>query len=259
MEIDKILFRASGVGKIMVEPRSKSELLSETAKDYLIDVLLDHKYGRVDNLTNKYVIKGHKREDDSITIVSRYMKRMFTKNTTRLNNEFLTGEPDLFEGASIDNATHTIDTKTSWSMSTFWRSKKALDKMYYWQGQAYMALTGAKKHTVAFCLVNGTIENIINEKNKARYALNIIDPDTENEEYNAMCRQIEINHIFDIQAFLNEHPWFEFHNDVNNWSWDVPWTERIHTFTIDRDDVAIESMYNKIKFCREYIKQLTDA
>jgi hypothetical protein len=174
-----------------------------------------------------------------------------------LNNDYLTGEVDIFEGSSIQEATHTIDTKTSWSMHTFYRSKKALDKMYYWQGQAYMALTGATKHTVAYCLVNSTDVAILDEKRKLGYSMHVLDQsDKTNVDYVAKCKQVEINHIFDIQSFLNEYPWFEFDNDVNDWQWDVPIKERIHTYEIDRDEEAISRMYNKITECRNYLSQL---
>lgn len=114
--------------------------------------------------------KGNACEEDSITALSRVTKILFKKNDIRLSNEFVTGEPDLFLGESIYNAERTDDTKTSWSAHTFFRAKNSeLDKAYYWQGMAYMWLTGAKVHYVDFCLVNGTVEAILSEKRKLEW------------------------------------------------------------------------------------------
>lgn len=260
MNTEQILFRCSQLGKLMTEPKSKSETLSETTKDYLLDVFINEYYGRHENIVNKYVQKGKHREEDSITLVSRYFKKMFKKNDVRLTNDYLTGEVDIFDGESIQAATHTIDTKTSWSMQTFFKSKKAIDKMYYWQGQGYMALTGASKHTVAHCLVNSPDYVITDEKKKIAYSMHVLDPSTrENEEYVQKCKQVEINHIFDIQEFMNEYPWFEFDNDVNHWAWDVPAMQRIHIQTFERNDEEIERLYKRIDDCREFIENLKNS
>jgi hypothetical protein len=37
--------RCSAIGKLMATPRSKSELLSQTAKTYIHELVLEHKYG----------------------------------------------------------------------------------------------------------------------------------------------------------------------------------------------------------------------
>lgn len=257
MNTDTILIRASSAGKLMVDPKNKTELLSETTKDYMLELFIAEKYGRREVISNKYTTKGKVREEDSITIVSRHLKKMFKKNDVRLSNDYITGEVDIFEGESIEKATHTIDTKSSWSLNTFLKSKKSLDKIYYYQGQCYMDLTGAAKHTVAFCLNNSTEQVIIDEKRKLAYTMNIIDPaNKENEEYANLCKQIEINHIFDIQSFMNEYPWFDFENDVNNWQWDIPLEERIHTYTFEKDEEAISKLYKRVLDCREYLKTL---
>ncbi len=185
--------------------------------------------------------KGNECEEDSITALSRVTKRLFKKNDVRLTNEWITGEPDLFIGNSINDAEETIDTKTSWSLHTFLRAKhKPLEKAYYWQGQCYMMLTGAKKHTDAYCLVNGTAKAIMDEKRVLSYSYSIIDE--EPQEYVDSCKQIEINHIFDLELFRKHNPFFEFHNDVNKWTYDIPLADRVFTFSFDRNNEEIENI-----------------
>lgn len=254
MNANDIKFRCSSLGYIMTNPRSKSETLSETCKTHLVDCFVSAKYNRREEITGKHLDKGNAREEDSITLLSRVSKRFYTKNDIRLTNDFISGELDLFIGKSIYEAEETIDTKTSWSAHTFHRAKnKELDNMYYWQGQGYMALSGAKKHTVAYCLVNGTDKAINDEKRLLAYSMGIIDTTVDNPEYKSKCKQIEINHIFDIEAFKNEYPWFEFDNDLTDWKFDIPMDERLFLFQFERNDEDIKKLYQRISDCRDYM------
>lgn len=241
--------------KDLIDKRDNPEI-PDTAKTHCIDLYASYKYGRREEVTGKYLEKGNEREEDSITLFSRVTRTFFEKNTTRLSNAFITGEPDLFLGESIETAEETVDTKTSWSLHTFLRAKyKRLDPMYFWQGMGYMDLTGAKKHTVVFCLVNGTASAILDEKRKLGYAMREIDPNVKSPEFLKRCRQIEINHIFDIKQFMNENPGFDFDTDVSEWCFDIPMQDRIHKFSFNRDQVAIDKMHQRITKCREWMQE----
>ena len=258
MQASDILFRCSSLHHLMTEPRSKSESgafgLSESAKTHLIDTFVSAQYKRREEISGKMLEKGNSREEDSITLLSRVSKIFFKKNDVRLSNDYITGEPDIFLGESINNASETFDTKTSWSAHTFFRSKhKPLDKAYFYQGHGYMDLTGAKKHTVAFCLVNSPANLILDEKKRLVWSMGIIDPE-QSEEYKLKCRQIEINHIFDIKAFEQENPFFEFHSDLSKWEYDIPMKHRLHTFSFDRDELVIEAIHYKIEAGRKWIE-----
>lgn len=249
---DKIKFRCSSLGHLMTEARSKSETLSESTKTHLIDVFISAKYKRREEITSKFLDKGNEREEDGITLLSRINKTFYKKNAERLENDFVSGECDIFLGDKITEATETFDTKLSWSTHTFFRAQKdELNKMYYWQGVGYMWLTGANKHTVAYCLVNGTEKAISDEKRRLAYSMGLIDTAT-NPEYKEKAKQIEINHIFDIQSFYNEYPHFDFDNDiiVDNttvtWGFDIPKEERLFTFTFDRNEAEIDRLKNRI-------------
>lgn len=249
---DNLLFRASALGHIMPGPREKEGELATGVIIHLIDCFISYKYKRREEIENKFLDKGNAREEDAITLVSRINKTMFKKNSERLSNEFITGEPDIFLGKEIKQADETFDTKCSYSAFTFFRSQKELNKMYYWQGMGYMALTGAKKHTVAFCLVNGLPDAIIKEKRNAAWKLNLIDP-SQDAQYLKKAKQIEINHIFDINSFVKENPHFEFDNSLMEWDYDIPMKERLFTFTFERNDTEIQKIYDRVRVCRKWI------
>jgi hypothetical protein len=251
---DKITEKQNAKMLFLIEKRNNPDL-PEGAKTHCIDVFASFKYGRREEATSKHLDKGNEREEDSITLFSRVTRTFFEKNTQRLSNDFIQGEPDLFLGESIDTADETVDTKTSWSLHTFLRAKyKKLDPMYYWQGQGYMDLTGAKKHSVVFCLVNGTAKAILDEKFKLKRTMDVIDPDN-NPEFKKKCRQIEINHIFDLQHFMKENPGFDFDCDIENWCFDIPMNERIHIFTFERCEADIQKMRARITKAREWMEK----
>jgi hypothetical protein len=229
LNANNIKFRASGIGYLMTEARSKSESLSETTKSHLIDVFVSEKYGRKKDISNKYIEKGLAVEDDSITLLSRYTKRFYLKNDERLFNDFIQGEPDLFEGESIHNAEMIIDIKSSWDIFTFFRTKKdKLNKMYFWQLQSYMWLTGAKESQLIYCLVN-TPDMIINdEKRKLMWKMGAID---ENETTDKAFAEMERAMTFD----------------------DIPLDERINIIRVERDENAIEQIKNRVIECRDWM------
>ncbi len=245
------------MGHLMTEPRSKKEELSETCITHLVDLFVQHKYGRREFITSKYLEKGNEREEHAIGLLSFLTQISYTKNTERLQNKYIQGEPDLYNGENIFNAKRTLDTKTSWSTHTFFRTKnKPVDKLYYWQGQCYMDLTGADYHSVVFCLVNGTAKAIIDEKRIAGYHFGIIDTsNTTNEEYKERCRQIEINHIVDLDSFQEEYPGYDFDNDLSKWNYTIPYEDRMFQFHFERNKEDIERMHEKVIKCREFMNK----
>jgi hypothetical protein len=253
---DSLLFRCSSLGHL--NPGSRG--IADTVAKHLIDVYISAKYKRREELKNKYLDKGTEREEDAITLVSRSTKTMYVKNDVRLSNAFVTGEPDLFKGESIFKADQTLDTKCSWSMHTFYRAMfDKLVNLYYWQGVGYMWLTGAKEHTVCFCLVNGTPDAIMDEKKRLAWKMKIIDTSAENPIYKDACRQIERNHIFDMGAFLKESPWFELDTILTGppeeWDGNVPMQDRIHSFTVTRKESDILLLQNRIIECRYWMNE----
>lgn len=235
----------------LIAKRDSPPQLPDTCITHLLDLFGSHKYSRRERKEGKFLDKGNEREEDSITLVSRVTGKFFEKNSVRLRDGFIQGEPDLFEGESIDKAEHIRDTKTSWSLNTFLRAKyKPLDPLYKWQGHGYMRLTGAKTHTVDFCLVNGTAEAILAEKRLLQFRYK----DPTSTEYKLRAQEIERNHIFDLQAFIREYPGFPFDTNIDGWVYDIPFQDRHFCFTFERDEEAIKKIPNRVTECREWME-----
>jgi hypothetical protein len=226
MSADKIVFRCSSIGNLMHEPRSKSEVLSETCKSELIKVFIEYKYGRSKMMQNKFLEKGIGQEEESITLYSRFRRDYFVNNKVRMQNKFITGEWDILKN---DNVT---DIKTSWDIYSFWKSKEGkLNKDYYYQLQGYMDITSCKSATLVYCLVNTPLNLIESEKKSMWYKMGC--PEDGNEDFIKICDEIDRLSIYD----------------------DIPIEERIHEVQIERNDETIEAIHNRVVECRAWMNE----
>lgn len=224
MESKDILFRSSSLGKIMTEPRSKSESLSETCKSHLVEIFINNKYGRKKDIMNRYIAKGLMVEEDSLTLYSLFKKEIYFKNHERKENEFITGHPDL---VSIDRIT---DIKSSWDIFTFFANYNSdkINKDYYWQLQAYMDLFDKPKATLAYCLINTPDTLVQDQKKKLHWQMGLID---ESQDFIEGCEEIDRLSDYD----------------------DIPLDERVIEIEVKRNPSEIERAYERIGECREYM------
>ena len=231
MQWNDIHIRASSVGYLMTEPQSKADkeagLLSKTAQKHLLDVYIAEKYGRKKDIQTKQMKKGIEVEQDSIDLLSMYLKMPFSKNEQRFTNDYITGFPDIIDNDRI------IDIKSSYDLWTFIGNiPDKLDSLYHWQMQSYMWLTGAKSAVIAYCLVN-TPESIIEQEKY--YMLKKMDVATEeNPEYVKEAMKIEFNMSFD----------------------DISIDERVLMFNVSRNEDDILRIQQKVEKAREYLREL---
>lgn len=226
MDANKVLFRCSQLGTLMTNPRSKSETLSETTKNYLTEVYVNTRFGRKKEITNRYIEKGLKVEEDSITLYSRVKRVPFFKNEEHFLNEYIMGTPDHV-------GEFVLDIKSSWDIFTFTNTlSDELNKKYFWQLQGYMWLTGKKEARLAYCLVNTPDTMIEDAKRKLAWQMGIIDPSI-NPDYIKACEEIDRLSIYD----------------------DIPMKERVNEIIVPFDPMAIEALQSKIIDCRNYMKE----
>jgi len=125
----------SSLGKIMTEPKLKTETLSEGAKTYVKKLAKEFVYGYREQITSKYMDKGIQLEDEAIELYNRVMFTNCKKNQWTKENDWLIGTCDILTMDKI------IDIKCSWSLATFPAiSEDGISKDYEYQGRAYMML-----------------------------------------------------------------------------------------------------------------------
>ena len=160
-------FRASSLAEIMTDGRGDS--LSAGAKTAVEKLAKEFVYGYDRQFSSKYMEKGIRMEDQSIDLINSVLFTSYKKNTERKENDWITGECDIFTGDQI------IDIKSSWSLETFpCLSAHGEDKTYEWQLRAYMWLWDVDKASIAYCLVS-TPDDLIGYENRAYHKVDHIN------------------------------------------------------------------------------------
>lgn len=232
-------FRCSAIGKLMTNPPGKKDVeswqgLSETTKTYLMECYVLEKYGREKEIINKYLQKGLQVEESSITLYSRVKKVFFKKNEERLENEYITGTPDIFIGEDIRHAQEVEDIKSSWDIYTFFATMtKPINKDYVYQLQGYMELTTAPISHLVYCLVDTPQPLILDEMNKLKWKMGVSDPDT-NEVFKAACEYLEKAMTFS----------------------DIDIRERYIENEIIKDPAVMPSVYKRVEMCRQFLSNI---
>lgn len=145
--------RCSALSLIIGDGRTKGNSLSDTAKSYLITLAKENLYGVKQFAGDKETAKGKQLEDVAIKASGMKRGRAFTKNTTRLENDWITGECDIY----VPSERLIIDTKCSWDVFTHPQfvdeaQKKAQKAGYIHQMQGYMWLYDCDKADIDFWL-----------------------------------------------------------------------------------------------------------
>ena len=216
--------RCSAIGKIMTNSRTKGELLSQTAKTYIEEQVIQDKYGIKKQFYSRYTDKGILVEDDAIKLVSDILDLGFTwKNEEHFTNDFLTGTPD------VNTDTVLLDVKSSWDATTFpFFATEIPTKDYYYQLQGYLELTGKTRALLCYCLVNTPEEMVEDEVRRAHWNANLL------EESIYLRDEVQKRHNFDH----------------------IPDNRRVKVFEVEKDEKVIEAIKERVELCREYYNTL---
>jgi len=160
MNYPKFKIRASAGGKLMTNPRNKSESISETTKTYIKEWLIEHIYGIRKEIKSKYLTKGLKLEDTAIDKAIEWLDLPFAiKNESFFEDDYFCGTPDLIVNEIV------YDIKCSWDAFTFPLFENEIPTSdYFYQLQIYMHLTGCKKAVLTYVLLNTPEELTYEEK-----------------------------------------------------------------------------------------------
>jgi len=216
--------RASQLGKIMTAPRSKSEVLSQTAKTYIEELAKEHLFGIKKVFKSRYTDKGNEVEEKAIELTEEVLGFEFlTKNEDYFENEWIKGTPDIITHSLV------IDCKSSWSGDTFPFFETELpNKDYYYQVMGYMWLTGKKNALISYCLIN-TPEEIVNDEiRRTAWGKYEIEPSEET------IRDVMSIHNFDH----------------------IPKDRRVKAFHVEYNEGVVNEMKTRIEHCRTYFNEL---
>lgn len=180
--------------------------------------------------------KGKICEPEGIAILSLVDGVEYVKNSERIHNEFLSGEPDIFLGEQIMSATKIIDTKISFDYPCFLKKLNTqILPSNEQQIKGYMDITGALEGEVADVLVDMP-ETIINDyRRRLFYKMNVVSD--ESPEYKIACAEMERSMYFgDIPPQLKV------------------FKKKVQPFT----DFEKQRVYDKVKICREWLNNFDE-
>ena len=214
--------RCSAIGQLMTEPRTKSEALSETAKEYIRQQWIADTYGRQKDFSSKAIQKGIANEEQGITMLSLHLGEFLFKNEDTLQNQYIKGTCDIIHNGMV------YDIKCPWDIFNF--AKADLKKDYWWQLQGYMELYKIEKACLVYVLTDTPASIIENEVRSIIYKMNSIDVDA-----------------MEIQTMVTKQLTFD----------DIPKESRIKLFHFDRDFDAMQKVIAKWEIANEYYNTLT--
>lgn len=224
----QFLGRASSIGKLMTNDRSGKNI-GETAIKELQQMVLFDKYGIVKDISSKYTDKGIQNERIGMEMamnVLGWFDLDIDAPKIRHTNQFITGEPDIFTPNLL------ADIKCSFDGTTFpWFDDECPNKMYMYQMQSYMWLTGRDESFLVYVLTDMPEQMILDEIGRATWR-NLPNP-----KY-ADKTQTEIEELMDEHV---RSQWTFGH---------IPMEQRVKSFRIERDENTIEAIKTRIEICR---------
>jgi hypothetical protein len=216
--------RCSSIGKIMTNPKTKGETLSQTTKTYLQELAVQEVYGIRKEFSSRYTDKGNEVEELSIALCNDVLNLGFIyKNEEHYSNEWIAGTPDVNTNEIL------LDVKSSWDATTFpFFDTELKNKDYFYQLQGYMWLTEKQESLLCYCLIDTPLQ--------------IVEDEIRREHWKASL----IEESLDLRAFVQAKHTFGH----------IPKEKRVKTFIIQKDDVVIEAIKTRIEECREYYNEL---
>jgi hypothetical protein len=223
----------------LITKRDATPELSDTAKNYIKRVWLKYEKGIVKSIKSKFLDKGLFQEEESITLLTEVENIAYSKNEERRENEFFTGECDIFKDFGLKKI--VIDTKTCWDAETFINAKPSLDNEI--QGVVYMEQWDADEFHLKFCLVDTPEHLVQREKDleKWKYYSGDMNP----EELDAFERAMEpIYDQIEQNLVYSNNP-------------KIKREECIKTFVFYRDKEKYQKLVSKAKLGLEYYKTIS--
>lgn len=216
--------RCSAIGKIMTNPKTKGETLSQTTKTYLQELAVQEVYNIRKEFSSRYTDKGNEVEELSIALCNDVLGLGFIyKNEDHFSNDWITGTPDVNTNEIL------LDVKSSWDATTFpFFDTELKNKEYFYQLQGYLWLTNKTEALLCYCLIDTPLQ--------------IVEDEIRREHWKASL----IEESLDLRAFVQAKHTFGH----------IPKEKRVKTFKIAKDDEVIEAIKTRIEECREYYNEL---
>lgn len=211
--------------KALLYKRDNPEL-PQGAKTYVKKWLRQQLFDRKPDFKAIVIEKGLACEPMGIALVSEILGVELTKNDVFFENEFMEGEPDIIEYKGQEPE-KIRDIKNSWDLYTFPMFEDEIpNDDYELQLQGYMILTGAKKASLDYTLINTPDPLMYLDLKKVYYQSGGLAEDWTPERYEALYP----NYRFD----------------------DIPKHLRLKSFEFELDPTLEAKIEERVLLCRKF-------
>ncbi len=220
---------------------SLSVILSDTCIEYLSEVYYWEKYGIIpvgkESMELQAMQKGKKMEGQAATLLSFVDDTVYQVHKDRIDNEFLSGEIDLYLGDSVYKAHTVADIKCAFDAPTFGKKVNlGLANGQEQQLQGYGDITGAQELYVVNALVDNPEEDIEDMKWRIAKRMNAVTVESPDflKEWGKWERSMRFGHI--------------------------PPNERISKIKIEPfTEFERQKVYDRVKVCREWLWKFDES
>jgi len=205
-------------------------------------------------IDNKYTDKGKLNQEDVLDLHSKVDGGFYVTNKERFYNGFVQGEPDNFDLPNPEIEIIVRDAKANFDKETFdaaGLSDNYIKQLngYSWLLKDEFKLDYYPKGELCYGLTNSPIHTITNEMTTMFYKLG--NPDSDNDKWKEVRRQIERNHIHDIAKFKKEYPSYVFENE--NLDFDIPYWMRVKKFHVETTQADIDLIKQRVLMSKIYL------
>ncbi len=244
--------------KELAELKAKRDAPDELPKGAItyLDKVFNKVFWKKERLEvdNKYTDKGKNNQEDVLELHSKVDNAFYLTNKKRFFNKFTQGEPDNFDLPNPEIQIVVRDAKANFDKETFDAAdlsegyKKQLNG-YSWLLKDEFKLDYYPKGELCYGLTNSPIHTITNEMTTMFYKLG--NPDSDNDKWKEVRRQIERNHIHDIAKFKKEYPSYVFENE--NLDFDIPYWMRVKKFEVITTQADIDFIKQRVLMSKIYL------
>lgn len=225
--------------------------LSKGAETALKETFQEIFFGRTSHIVTNSIEKGIMCEDQSLTLFQEVTGQFVgAKNEVTFEDDLSRGTPDHI----LSYEEEILEIKSSFRRATFPFFKDKAPSTYWWQCQAYLALTGLEVANLAYCLVDSPFHIIDDELRRTGWKLNTTTTDSLPKE---VVVEVVQDHIYSKKA-LEEYC---LHNINVELSWfdnffEIPKEDRVKLYKIKVDDNKLKDMYTILGMAKDRLLEL---
>jgi hypothetical protein len=214
---------------------SKEKNISDGCKTYLLDLYIRKRYGYFYKLLGGVgapvqMKKGKKTERSCVNLLSSVTGKTYYQDKRKIKNDFLVGIIDIMDAEVVEESTIISEIKSSFSIHDFLKMvNKSVRNHDALQVQGYLAITGKESGEVHYCLVDYPPQIIAEQKELL---------------FKTMCPRGK-----ETQEFIKKWSIVEKSLHFDN----IPDKERVLSYLIKKDNQLIDSIYEKVYLCREWL------